>query len=225
MMCVKAARKEIKLEAIPFMSFRKPKVAIQDDDETDDDASPSAAANSAAAEAPEGYPSAAADSASDNEGDLSADEGPPVNADGEGPAPAAAQAAAGAEVNTAAGKVVEGPPQITPMGTDPPPARKLTLPPTKSSKDIPQLRPMGTDDLPPRRSRCYREGPRKGTPSPHDASFARRTGRQARQQARQVTLQAPLRYFLGAVALFSAPLRMTLFFCRRRCAIYFLIFL
>ena len=40
MMCVKAARKEMKPEAIPFMSFRKPKVAIQDDDETDDDASP-----------------------------------------------------------------------------------------------------------------------------------------------------------------------------------------
>ena len=65
MMCVKAARKEMNPEAIPFLK-------------TEDDAS-------AAAEAPEGPPA-------DNEGDL--DKGPPV-ADGNEPAPGAEVAVEG----------------------------------------------------------------------------------------------------------------------------------
>ena len=65
MMCVKAARKEMNPEAIPFLK-------------TEDDAS-------AAAEAPEGPPA-------DNEGDL--DKGPPVG-DGNEPAPGAEVAVEG----------------------------------------------------------------------------------------------------------------------------------
>ena len=58
---------------------------------------------------------------------------------------------------------------------------------------------------PPRRSRCRR----KGCPSPHEASFARR---ETRQKGRRVS----------DVALFFAPLRKTwFFFCGRCCAISF----
>ena len=89
-------------------------------------------------------------------------------------------------------------PLLTTMGTNPPPAGKSSQPP---SKDTP---PMETDP-PPRRSRCRR----KGCPSPHEASFARR---ETRQKGRRVS----------AVTLFSAPLRKTLiFFCGRCCAISF----
>ena len=77
-------------------------------------------------------------------------------------------------------------PLLTTMGTNPPPAGK-SQPPSKNTP------PIGTN--PPRRSRCRR----KGCPSPHEASFA---WRETRQKGRRVS----------AVALFSAPLRKTLFF-------------
>ena len=70
-------------------------------------------------------------------------------------------------------------PLLTTMGSNPPPGKSSQSP----SKDTP---PMGTD--PPRRSRCRR----KGCPSRHETSFARR---QTRQKGRRVS----------AVALFSAP--------------------
>ena len=64
--------------------------------------------------------------------------------------------------------------------------------------------PADGNGPPPRRSRCRR----KSCPSPHKASFARR---ETRQKGRRVS----------AVALFSAPLVKTLFFCGRCCAISF----
>ena len=135
-------------------------------------------ASPSAAEAQEGSPSAA-----------EAQEGSPSAAEAqEGPPPRPLPPTAKEETSTKD-------PLLTTMGTNPPPAGKSSQPP---SKDTP---PMGTD---PRRSRCRR----KGCPSPHEASFARR---ETRQKGRRVS----------AVALFSAPLRKTLFFFCGRCAISF----